>query len=134
VDPGAGLSLFLKRLPNIVSSPEITQDPPFRVRREDEADVAVLVIEGEVDVATAPELKKQFESIPAESNVVVDLCETQFMDSTGLRVLLAAHSALDRGVRIACKPTGPVGRLFDVMLAGKHLRIYDSRADALADL
>ena len=104
------------------------------MRREDEGDVAVLVVQGEVDMATAPELEKELESIPARSNVVVDLCETQFMDSTGLRVLLAAHGALDRGVRIACKPGGPIGRLFDVMLAGRHVRIYDSRADALADL
>jgi anti-sigma B factor antagonist len=109
-------------------------EPPFRVRREDDGDVAVVAVEGEVDVATAPKLRNELDSIPAESNVVVDLCETLFMDSTGVSVLLAAHSALNQGIRIACQPAGPVSRLFDMTLAGKHLRVYESRADALADL
>jgi anti-sigma B factor antagonist len=118
----------------IVSVAEFQIEPLFRVRREDEADAVVLVVEGDVDLATAPELKQELESIWAESNVVVDLCETRFMDSTGLRVLLATHSALSRGIRVACKPAGPISRLFDVSFAGQHLRIYKSRADALANL
>jgi anti-sigma B factor antagonist len=117
-----------------VSVSEFEIEPPFRLRREYAAHVAVLVVEGDVDLATAPELRKELESIPAECNVVVDLCETRFMDSTGLRVLLAAHRALSRGIRVACKPAGPISRLFDVSFAGQHLRIYESRADALADL
>ena len=59
----------------------------------------------DVDLATAPELEKELDFISAErSVVVVDLCETRFMDSTGARVLLAVHSALSRGIRVACKP------------------------------
>ena len=117
-----------------MSVPEFTIEPPFRVRREDEADVAVVVVEGDVDLATAPELRRELESIPADSKVVVDLCETRFMDSTGLRVLLAAHFALHGGIRVACKPAGPISRLFDVTFAGQQLRMYESRAEALADL
>jgi anti-anti-sigma factor len=119
---------------SIVSVSEFQIEPPFRLRREDEADAVVLVVEGDVDVATAPELGKELESIPAESNVVVDLCETRFIDSTGLRVLLAAHSTLSRGIRVACKPAGPIRRLFDVSCAGVHLRVYASRTDALGDI
>jgi anti-sigma B factor antagonist len=117
-----------------VSVFEFQIEPPFRLRREDAANVAVLVVEGDVDLATAPELRKELESISAEKKVVVDLCETRFMDSTGLRVLLAAQRALSRGIRVACKPAGPISRLFEVSCAGQHLRIYESRADALADL
>jgi anti-anti-sigma factor len=106
---------------------------PFRLRREDRADVAVLVVEGDVDVATAPELRAALEWIPGDRKLVVDLSETRFMDSTGLHALLAADNALKRDMRIACTPAGPVARLFETALAGRDLRIYDSRADALAD-
>jgi anti-sigma B factor antagonist len=109
-------------------------EAPFCVRREDESEVAVLVVEGDVDIATAPELRRELESIGAGVNVVVDLCETRFMDSTGLGVLFAAHGAMNGGLRVACKPGGPIGRLFDVSFAGEHLRSYKSRVAALADL
>ena len=96
--------------------------------------MAVLVVEGEVGLATAPELRTELQSIPPESEVVVDLCETLFMGSTGLKVLLDAHAAFNRGIAIACKPDGPIARLFDVSLAGHQLPLYESRADALADV
>jgi anti-anti-sigma factor len=107
---------------------------PFRLRREDRADVAVLVVEGDVDIATAPELKTALEWIPCDRKLVVDLCETRYMDSQGLRMLLAAGNPLKRDMRIACTPASPVARLFEMALAGPDLRIYDSRADALAGL
>jgi anti-anti-sigma factor len=108
-------------------------EPPFILRREDEGDVAVLVVEGEVDLVTAPALQKEFDSIAPGTSVVIDLCETPFMDSSGLCVLLAATRALDERVHIACVPGGPVRRLFEVAL-GKPgaLKLFATRREALA--
>ena len=66
-------------------------DPPFNLRREDVGDVAVVVVEGEVDMVTAPALQEELESIAPGTSVVIDICDTPFRDSTGLWVLFAAR-------------------------------------------
>jgi anti-sigma B factor antagonist len=109
-------------------------EPPFSLRREDAEGAAVIVVEGEVDIVTAPELRAELDSLVPDGDVVVDLCETPFMDSTGLHVLLAANSAMAGALHIACVPGGPVRRLFDVAHAGDTLKLYASRSDALAAL
>lgn len=54
----------------------------------------VLRIRGELDMATAPKLRRALDTaLDAEGRrVVVDLRELTFVDSTGVRVLLAAAS------------------------------------------
>ena len=53
---------------------------------------AVLAVSGEVDVATAPRLREQLiELVNSGSNrIVVDLENVEFLDSTGLGVLVGA--------------------------------------------
>jgi anti-anti-sigma factor len=108
----------------------------LEMRVEEHGGMSVLLLTGELDISSAGRVEKELARIEdgAPGPLALDLSGLQFMDSTGLRVVLAAHTASDRGVRIACKPGGPIGRLFDAMFAGKHVRLYDSRADALADL
>jgi anti-sigma B factor antagonist len=76
-------------------TPATAFEPPFNLRREDVGDVAVFAVEGDVDLVTAPAVQKELDSIAPGTSVVIDLCETPFMDSSGLRVLLAATRALD---------------------------------------
>jgi anti-sigma B factor antagonist len=109
-------------------------EPPFSLRREDAEGAAVIVVEGDVDIVTAPELRAELDSLEPGGDVVVDLCEVPFMDSTGLHVLLTADSALTGALHIACVPGGPVRRLFDVAGAGDTLKLYESRSAALAAL
>ncbi len=56
---------------------------------ERSGETATLVISGEVDLASAPGLREQFQLLDAR-NVVVDLSGVTFIDSTGLGVLVAA--------------------------------------------
>jgi anti-sigma B factor antagonist len=64
---------------------------------------AVVTVRGELDLATAPELETALlERLDAGHEVVLDLRELQFMDSSGLRVLVTAHTrAADGGPRFA---------------------------------
>ena len=71
---------------NGVASASSARPPRFRVTRADEPPVAVLVVE--IDLVTAPRLKDALRAIPKGSPLVVDLCETAFIDSSGLRLLL----------------------------------------------
>ena len=53
---------------------------------------AVLAVGGEVDVATAPRLREQLISLVNQGShrIVVDLTAVDFLDSTGLGVLVGA--------------------------------------------
>ena len=56
----------------------------------------VLEIGGEIDVYTAPRLRERLiEMVDAgENQVVIDLGRVEFLDSTGLGVLVGAHRRL----------------------------------------
>ena len=63
----------------------------IEVRRE--RDRIVLTLHGELDLLAAPRLQSEIESdtFDAADVLVLDLDDVQFIDSAGLRVLLAAH-------------------------------------------
>jgi anti-sigma B factor antagonist len=60
------------------------------------ADHVVLEIGGEIDVYTAPKLRERLLELVAAGakHVVVDLSRVEFLDSTGLGVLVGAHRRL----------------------------------------
>jgi anti-anti-sigma factor len=68
----------------------------FSISTSDRDGCAVVVIRGELDLATAPDLQAVLtERLDAGQDVVVDLRELAFMDSTGLRVLVASHARVE---------------------------------------
>jgi anti-sigma B factor antagonist len=64
----------------------------FAISETEDRGVAVLLVRGEVDVSTAPELGNRLFSLADEGrrDVVVDLSEVTFVDSTALGVLVGA--------------------------------------------
>jgi anti-anti-sigma factor len=91
--------------------------PVFGVRERD----GVVRVRGELDVATASSLEKLLLRPRDRGEVLgLDLSELGFMDSTGLRVLLRARQAADRGgwEVVLTGASKPVRRLF--ALAGVH--------------
>lgn len=95
-----------------------------------QADRAVLCLEGELDLASAPLLEKQIDGIElgTTSTVVLDLQKLQFIDSTGLRAILSAQARLrERGGELAVTPgSSQVQRLLAITRADEHLRIVSS--------
>jgi anti-sigma B factor antagonist len=70
-------------------------DEMLRVKIENHDGVPVVRAAGEVDVSTAPALRDELTSVPESSKqVVVDLSDVTFLDSTGLGVLIAAMKRL----------------------------------------
>lgn len=56
-----------------------------------------LALSGELDPATAPELEARIAELatdPAVTSVVIDLAGVTFLDSSGLRVLVAGRESL----------------------------------------
>jgi anti-anti-sigma factor len=81
----------------------------------------VIRLHGELDIDTVPDLERALlRSRPAQQRVVLDLSELEFMDSTGLRVLLRARAAAEEGhweIVMRNVPSN-IQRLFD--MTGVH--------------
>ncbi len=70
-----------------------------------------------LDAAAAPELRKQLEGGPHEGHarVMLDLSAVEFIDSTGLGVLVSLLKQMASGGRIAVVGAGPAPRkLFQI--------------------
>ncbi|HET7279472.1 MAG TPA: STAS domain-containing protein [Dermatophilaceae bacterium] len=96
---------------------------------------AVLVPEGDIDLAAVPQLKEELEqSIQATQHIVVDLSRTTFLDSSGIGALVSAGSqARDAGgsLRLAA-PRDEVLRVLDLTQVNTVLPTYASLDEALA--
>jgi anti-sigma B factor antagonist len=97
-----------------------------------------IAVRGEVDIAVAPDLELRLdEAIRATQGAfVLDLDDVEFIDSSGLGVILRARALLgreDRALVIVCRP-GPVRRLFDVAGVADLLFLFASREEAAAAL
>ena len=88
-----------------------------------------MVVSGELDLASAEELEaqlKQLESSEPEL-LVLDLRQLDFMDSTGLRAVIAADArARDRGARlVVVRAPEEVDRVFRLTRMDQHLELVD---------
>jgi anti-sigma B factor antagonist len=66
-----------------------------------ERETVVVALEGEIDLAAAPEAERRIAEAEAQNpgKLVIDLREVTFMDSSGLRVLLTAHRRAEQDGR-----------------------------------
>ena len=92
----------------------------------------MLRLSGELDLANATRLQVELErlEIQADSTVVLDLRAIEFMDSSGLRALLAAQEEIEqRGAECAVtRGSEQVERLLRVTQASQYLQMIDSPA------
>jgi len=97
----------------------------------------VIRVRGEIDVATAPEVRRALGSAITMPSlrVVLDLCDVNFIDSTGLQALLHAQRRLrdlHRNFVIVC-PGGQVLRAFEIANLLDTFRVAASLEAALAE-
>jgi anti-anti-sigma factor len=98
--------------------------------------VRVIAIAGDVVVETAAQLEAEL-APEASGDVVIDLSEVPFMDSTGLRVVLEARDralAAGRQLVLVVTPDGQVEGLLDFTEVKGRMATAASREQALADL
>jgi anti-anti-sigma factor len=105
---------------------------PFRLEDRRNGGREVLAVHGELDLATVDELRARLEALRlAGRAVVLDLDELQFMDSTGIRLILqAAEDARRDGWDFAVtRGSFAVRRVFEAARIEDRLP-YVNRADA----
>jgi anti-sigma B factor antagonist len=108
----------------------VTADKHLRIELRSGQDRVVLALHGELDLVGAPLLQGEVESAAVEGAplIVLDLEDLQFMDSSGLRVILSAHErARARGQTFALtRGSQQVQRLLSIAGVTGHLNIIDS--------
>src|SRR5271168_2214421 len=97
---------------------------------------AVLTLAGELDMASAERLQQAIDDagLRAETSIVLNLDGLQFIDSTGLRVMLRAlERCRARGQDFAITPGSPqVQRLLSITGVSTHLPTISSSDEMVA--
>jgi anti-anti-sigma factor len=105
--------------------------PSFELGVESADGRVSFIPRGELDLATAPELEEQvLEAVRSgDRSVVLDLRELTFMDSTGVRTIVAAHkTAQETGtdLRVIRPSAGnPVSRVIEISGIDEALGLID---------
>jgi anti-sigma B factor antagonist len=101
------------------------EPPELTISTTHAGDTTTVVLEGEIDLATSTQLNRELDAmldrVPPPVRLRVDLAAVNFMDTTGVAVLLKARRrAQESGCRFAVSSTSPaIARLFDITgLAG----------------
>lgn len=91
-----------------------------------------LRLAGELDLAGAPRLTEAFLDFASpEREVHLDLTQVSFLDSSGLRVILAlARSRADTGSVVLLDPSAAVRRILEIVGIDEHPGIEIRQASA----
>lgn len=106
------------------------------VSSRDEGQYAVVDVAGDLDLISAPALRKKLTSLFAEGHrlIVIDLSQVPFLDSTGIGVLVGAQWNVrrnDGNVRIVCSDPR-VLRVFTITGLEQVFSIHDTVEQALS--
>ncbi|SRR5581483_3414062 len=109
----------------------------FRVDVRSGNGAPMLSVSGELDLASSPALEQELERVAASAPalVIIDLRELDFMDSTGLSVLIRAHQrAHEAGHRLGIvNGSRQVRRLLSLTGVADRLTIVERPEDLGAD-
>ena len=109
----------------------------FRVDVRSEGRTAVIAVSGELDLASSPSLDGELERAldSGAETLVLDLRQLEFMDSTGLSVIVKAHQRLTASGRQLSLVRGPqqVQRLLDLTGVAERLQLADTPEEILGD-
>ncbi len=92
-------------------------------------DCAVVRVEGELDMASAPEFEDAISRVTSSPHVVIDLSSCTFLDSAGMRILT---EAMRQAPRVSVVATDPgVLRVLGITAVDTMVSVYASVEDAL---
>ena len=119
------------------SKPSIADDRSFQVTEELlEPSVLVLTVFGELDIATAPELRTRLTAALEQgaTRLVIDLRELSFLDSVAVATLLQARARLgDEGrMGVVVDPDSYIRLILEVAGMPRCLDIVETREQAVA--
>ena len=106
---------------------------PFKIRCAQDSGVFVIDVEGELDMNTAPQLERELHEPLAspDSGLVIDLSSCEFIDSTGIALIVRAWQQLDGGFAL-CGIGDQVERVLDITGLEEAIPTHPGREEAIA--
>jgi len=99
--------------------------------------VFVIAVEGELDMNTAMDLERELEGpvAAAQAPLLIDLSRCEFIDSTGIALIVRSWQTLDGDGQFAlCGIGNQVKRVLDITGLEETIPIHPSREQALERL
>jgi anti-anti-sigma factor len=105
--------------------------------------IRVIAVRGELDLSTAPELEGPLEDAVAagDASVLIDLTDCEFIDSTGIALIVRAWQRLDvtaggegSGRVVICSYNDQVRRVLEITGLELSIPIHSTRDEALVAL
>jgi len=107
----------------------------FRLEVQSQGRAIVLSVSGELDLASSPALQEELQRAAASDSdlLIIDLRELDFMDSTGLSVLVRAHQRAEEQGRQLAMVKGPqqVQRLLSLTGVADRMTLIDRPEELL---
>lgn len=97
-------------------------------------------VRGELDLSTAPELEGPLEEAleSGEGSVLIDLSQCEFIDSTGIALIVRAWQRLESGENgralVICSQNDQVRRVLEITGLELSIPVHMTRDEALAAL
>lgn len=112
---------------------------PFEVKVGDvEHGVRTISVRGELDLSTAPELEGPLEHAldGGEGSLLIDLSACEFIDSTGIALIVRAWQRMDGGEDgrslVICSDNNQVRRVLEITGLELSIPVHSTRDEALA--
>jgi anti-sigma B factor antagonist len=108
-------------------------EPQFQVEVSSDGPKSVLRLFGELDVSSSAALEDELHRVSGASVIVLDLRQLEFIDSTGLGVLVKTHQRMrEGGNRLAIiEGDGQVKRLLELTGLDQQLTLVASADEEL---
>ena len=91
-------------------------------------DGLVFAVAGELDAHSAPDLAAALSDVDGAADVVLDLGELTFMDSSGLRIIISTNGTLSSGggSLVLRRPSRTVQRILSISGLEGHIAVDDA--------
>jgi anti-anti-sigma factor len=102
--------------------------------------IRIVSVRGELDLGTAPELEGPLaEAVGANQPLLIDLSQCEFIDSTGIAMIVRAWQQLADGDSasqrvVICSDNEQVRRVLEITGLELSIPVHTSREEALAAL
>ncbi|RMF28796.1 MAG: anti-sigma factor antagonist [Chloroflexi bacterium] len=111
------------------------EEQTMKIETQKVNNVTVVVVEGEIDTLTVPQLHETFDRLVAagEQNYVIDLAGVPFMDSSGLAALVKLFKRIRIGhgdVRL-CRVRPEIRKILELTRLDRVFEIYEDRTSAV---
>ncbi len=111
--------------------------PPAIEVRSDAGGPARAVVSGQIDRAAVPTIRSRLADVRqrfGSQDTIIDLCGVDFIDSSGLHILLQTHQELERdgAVLVLIAPGAAVRGVLSLTGLDRHLTVVDTLPQATA--